>query len=127
VDDLLTLAVLAGFVLVSVLLIASGGTRLDRLWWVGSLASGLVVAGLALVLASALQGLDTGDSGPIPLRGWLAIGLAGALGFLGGTDVQVLVATVLRRSGGLPAVVAGAILGPILIVGGFWLLVRLNV
>ena len=106
-DDLLALAVLAGFVLVSVLLIASGGTRLHRLWWVGSLASGLVVAGLVMLLASALQGLDTGDPGPIPMRGWLAIGLAGALGFLGGTDIQVLAGVALRRSGGLPAVVAG--------------------
>ncbi len=123
-DDLLTLAVLAGFVLASVLVIASGGTRLNRLWWVGSLASGLVVAGLALLLASALQGLDSGDPGPIPMRGWLTIGLAGALGFLGGTDIQVLAGTALRRAGGLPVVVAGAVLGPALIIGGFWFLVR---
>ena len=115
-DDLLALAVLAGFVLVSVLVIAAGGTRLHRLWWAGSVGSGVVVAGLAASLELI--------SFPEMLPQQLGLALAGVLGFLAGTDVQVLVGIPLRRSGGLPAVVAGAILGPIVIVGGYWLLVR---
>ena len=116
-DDLLALAVLAGFVLASVLLIAAGGTRLHRLWWAGSIGSGLVVAGLA-------ASLELTVSFPAALPDQLGPALAGVLGFLAGTDIQVLIGIPMRRSGGLPAVVAGAILGPILVVGGYWLLVR---
>ena len=74
-------------------------------------------AGLAASLALSL-------SFPAALPQQFGLALAGVLGFLAGTDIQVLIGIPLRRSGGLPAVVAGAILGPILIVGGYWLLVR---
>ena len=119
--DLVGLIVLCSFLLVSVLLIAAGGSRLPTRWWVGALASGLIVLGAAVFIVMAVSALDSGDA---PLRGvrWWAIAGAGGLGFLAGTDVQLLVGIVRRVQGGMVTVVAGAVLGPVLVIGGFLLL-----
>jgi len=121
--DLVGIVVLSVFLLVSVLLIAAGGSRLPTRWWVGALVSGTVVVGAAIFIVLAVSALDSGDA---PLSGvrWWAIAAAGALGVLAGTDVQLLIGIVRRVQGGMPTVVAGAVLGPVALIGGFLLLVR---
>jgi hypothetical protein len=109
--------------LVSVLLVVGGGSRLPTRWWVGALVSGTIVAGAALFIVLAASALDSGDA---PLRGvrWWALAAAAGLGYLAGTDVQLLIGIVRRVQGGTPTVIAGALLGPIVVIGGFLLLVR---
>lgn len=114
--------VLAAFAMISVLLAAVSGGRLSRQWWIGSGVSGLVVVGLALVLVFALGAMDAGGGG-FDGANWAAIGVAGVIGFVAGTDVQLVVAAF-GRGAHAATVVAGAILGPLLVVGGYLLLIR---
>ncbi len=122
--DLVGLVVLCTFLLVSVLLIAAGGSRLPTRWWLGAVTSGLIVAGAALVIVMAVSALDTGVSSGIAMRSWIAIGVAAALGFLAGTDVQAIIGLVRREHGGTATVIAGAVLGPVILIGAAWLLLR---
>jgi hypothetical protein len=123
--DLVGLLALCGFLLVSVLLIVAGGSRLPARWWAGALASGLIVVGASIFIVMAVSALDSGDRSWTGVR-WAAIGAAGALGFLAGTDVQALIGLVRRAPGGTATAVAGALLGPVLLVGGYLLLLRLQ-
>ena len=88
--------------------------------------SGLVVLGAAVFVVMAVSTLDTGVSSGVEMRTWVAIAAAGALGFLAGTDVQLLIGLARRVPGGTATVVAGAVLGPIALIGGFLLLLRLQ-
>jgi hypothetical protein len=117
------LVVGGAILLVSVLLVVGGGSRLPTRWWVGALVSGAIVVGAAMFVVLAVSALDSGDA---PLSGvrWWALAAAGGLGFLAGTDVQLLIGIVRRVQGGTPTVIAGALLGPIAVIGGFLLLVR---
>lgn len=118
---------LAVFALLSVLLAAVASSRLPERWWIGAGISALAVTAVALLIAFALQGLDTGEReglAGIAAQGWLAIGVAGLLGFVAGADVQMVVALPRRDAPGFNAVIAGAIGGPIVIIGGYLLLVR---
>lgn len=113
-NELLALALLIGFVLGSVLLIAAGGTRLHRLWWVGSIASGLLAA--ALLWDTALEFPNVPAVIPSEL---VAPGVAGLVGFLAASDIQVVIGFVIGRDrGGIAPVVAGALVGPVLILAG---------
>jgi len=108
--------------LLTVLLAAAGGGRLARRWWVGSAVSGAIVIGLSLVVVLALGALDDGGAGLSGAR-WELIGLAGVIGFVAGTDVQLILAIV-GRGAHAGAVTAGAVVGPALVVGGYLLLQR---
>lgn len=123
--DLTGLLALCGFLLVSVLLIAVGGSRLPSRWWAGATVSGLLVVGAAIFVVMAASALGTGTSDN-PWSGvrWWAIAAAGGLGFLAGTDVQALIGLVRRAQGGTATVIAGALVGPVVLIGGFLLLVR---
>jgi hypothetical protein len=123
--DLAGLLALCAFLLVSVLLIVAGGSRLSPAWWVGALVSGLIVVGASIFLVMAVSALDTGDPDWSGVR-WAAIGGAGALGFLAGTDVQLVIGIIRRAQGGTATVIAGAILGPVALIGGYLLLLRLQ-
>jgi len=122
--ELVSFMLLCLFLLVSVLLIAAGGSRLPTRWWIGALVSGLIVAGAALVIVFAVSALDTGVPSGIANRTWIAIGVAGALGFIAGTDVQALLGLLRRVHGGTATVIAGAVLGPVILIGGAYLLLR---
>jgi hypothetical protein len=121
--DLVGIIVLSLFLLVSVMLIAAGGSRLPARWWIGALVSGAIVVVAAIFIVLAVSALDSGDA---PLGGvrWWAIAVAGAFGYLAGTDVQLLMGVVRRVQGSTPTVVAGALLGPVVLIGGVLLLVR---
>ena len=112
------------FALVSVLLAAAAAPRLPERWWIAGTVSAVVVMIVAGLFALALSALDTGDSSRISGQGWVAIGIAGALGFVAATDVQLAIAAPRSRPPGFGAVIAGAILGPVIVVGGYLLLVR---
>jgi hypothetical protein len=118
-------ALVAGgaILLVSVLLVVAGGSRLPTRWWIGALMSGVIVLGVAMFVVLAVSALDSGDA---PLRNvrWWALAAASGLGFLAGTDVQLLIGILRRVQGGTSTVIAGALLGPIVVIGGFLLLVR---
>ena len=117
-NELLALALLIGFVLGSVLVIAAGGTRLHRLWWVGSLAGGAITA--AMLGSSPLEFPNV----PAIMRSdVVAPVVLGIVGFLAATDVQVVIGFVVgsvigRGRGGIAPVIAGTILGPIAILAG---------
>ncbi|HET9417092.1 MAG TPA: hypothetical protein VFP30_06065 [Candidatus Limnocylindria bacterium] len=112
----------AAFALISVLLVAAGGGRLSPRWWIGAAVSGAIVLGLSVVIVMALGALDTGG-GTLEGTRWWAIGLATVIGFVAGTDVQ-LVAALFGRGSRPGTVAAGVILGPIVVVGGYLLLQR---
>ncbi len=113
---------LAVFALISVLLVAAGGGRLSPRWWIGAAASGAIVIGLSILIALAIGALDTG-SGSLQGTRWWAIGLAGLIGFVAGTDVQ-LIGALFGRGARPATITAGAILGPVLVIGGYLLLLR---
>ena len=113
---------LSAFALISVLLVAAGGGRLSPRWWIGAVASGAVVLALSLLIVFALGALDTGG-GNINTTRWWAVGLAALIGFVAGTDVQ-LIAALFGRGARAATVAAGAILGPVLVIGGYLLLQR---
>ena len=115
---------LAAFAAASLVLVAVARHRLSPWWWAGAMASGLIVVGISTMVALALQGLDSGQRDGIPPAGLWAIGVAGLLGFVAGADVQLALGAIRRRRGGIGTVVAGAVLGPVIIVGGYLLLVR---
>ncbi|MDQ2674497.1 MAG: hypothetical protein M3Y40_07555, partial [Chloroflexota bacterium] len=102
---------LSAFALVSVLLVAAGGGRLSPRWWIGATVSGAVVLALSLLIVFALGALDTGGGGD-GLTGtrWWAVAVAGIIGFVAGTDVQ-LIAALFGRGTRTATVSAGAILG----------------
>jgi hypothetical protein len=113
---------LAGFALLTVLLVAAAGGRLSPRWWIGSAVSGGTVVAISLLVVLAIGALDTGTGGLRDAQ-WLAIGIAGLIGFAAGTDVQLAVALV-GRGAHVATVAAGALLGPVLVVGGYLLLLR---
>jgi hypothetical protein len=113
---------LAGFALLTVLLVAAAGSRLSPRWWIGSAVSGGIVIAISLLIVLAIGSLDAGG-GSLGDARWLAIGIAGLIGFAAGTDVQLAVALI-GRGAHVATVVAGALLGPVLVVGGYLLLLR---
>ena len=115
---------LAAFLAASVALVIAARRWLSEWWWAGALASGIVIVGLTTMIALALQGLDTGDPNGLEPQGIFAIGVAGVLGFIAGTDVQLALGQIRARQGGIGAVFAGAVIGPAVVVGGYLLLVR---
>ena len=118
---------LIGYLFLGVLLLATLGLVLaargflPERWWVGAAVSGLVIVGFSLLIVSAIQALGPGRGTDVR---WLAIAAAGGLGFLAGLDVQLLIGLLRRSVGGTATVVAGAIIGPVVIVGGYALLIR---
>jgi hypothetical protein len=113
-NELLALALLIGFILASVLLIAAGATRLHPLWWVGSVASAILAA--ALLWDTNLEFPNVPAVIPSDL---VAPAVAALVGFLAASDVQVLIGFVLGRDrGGIAPVVAGALVGPMVILAG---------
>ncbi|MCV0402606.1 MAG: hypothetical protein K5924_02725 [Chloroflexi bacterium] len=115
---------LAAFVAASIALLVAARADLPQRWWIGAAASGLIVTGLAAMLAFALSGLDTGTDRGISAGGWIAIGVAGVLGFVAGMDVQLAIGQLRDRAGGAGTIVAGAVVGPVVVIGGYLLLVR---
>lgn len=115
---------LAGFLAVSVALVLAARRWLSDWWWTGALASGIVIIGLTTTIALALQGFDSGDPDGLEPQGIFAIGVAGVLGFIAGTDVQLAIGQIRGRQGGIGTVLAGAVIGPAVVVGGYLLLVR---
>jgi hypothetical protein len=113
---------LAGFALLTVLLVAAAGSRLSPRWWIGSAVSGVVVVAISLVIVLAIGSLDAGGGSLGDVR-WPAILLAGLVGFAAGTDVQLAVALI-GRGAHVATIVAGALLGPVLVIGGYLLLLR---
>lgn len=114
---------LAAFLAATVVLLVTARRTLPLAWWAGALVSGVAVAGLATMIALALRGLDAGDSG-VSAEGWLAVAAAGLLGVIGGLDVQLVIGALRAERGGTPTVIAGALIGPAVVVGGYLLLVR---
>lgn len=121
--DPVALLALCAVLLVSVLVIAAGSSRLPTRWWIGSLVSAAILLGAALFVVVAVAALDSGDAPFVNVR-WWAVAAAGGLGFLAGTDVQAFIGLLRREPGGTATVIAGALLGPVLLIGGFLLLVR---
>ena len=115
---------LAAFLATTVALVIAAHVHLPPRWWIGAGIAGLGMVGIATFIASALAGLDSGSDRGISAEGWLAIAVAGGLGGVAGMDVQLAIGQARGRRGGLASVIAGAIGGPVVIVGGYLLLVR---
>jgi len=112
---------LGALLLATLVLVVAARGFLPARWWVGAAVSGLVIVGLSLLIVSAIQAFGPGGGSDVA---WLAIAAAGGLGFLAGLDVQLLVGLLRRSVGGTATVVAGAVIGPVVIVGGYALLIR---
>lgn len=115
---------LAAFLAATVALFLAARSELPRRWWIGAGVAALGMVGTTTVIASALAGLDSGSGGGISPEGWFAIAVAGALGAVAGMDVQLAIGQARGRQGGLGAIIAGAIGGPVVVVAGYLLLVR---
>lgn len=115
---------LAAFLAATVALFLAARRELPRRWWIGAGVAALGMIGITTLIASALSGLDAGSDGGISAEGWVAIAVAGGLGAVAGTDVQLAIGQARGRRGGIGTVVAGAIVGPVVVVAGYLLLVR---
>jgi hypothetical protein len=120
-NDLIGYLFLGALLLATLLLVVAARRFLPERWWIGAAVSGRVIVGLSLLIVSAIQALGPGGGTDVA---WLAIAAAGGLGFLAGLDVQLLIGVLRRSGGGTATVVAGAILGPMVIIGGYALLLR---